>query len=747
VSVPLLSVVIPAHRVQGYVRQCLQSILEADEPELEILAIDDCSPDNTGLILDEVAAHDSRVRVLHLEKNVGLGGARNLGLEQARGDYVWFVDGDDWAAPGGVDAICSRLRQSRPDILIFDYGREYWNGKIERSILEELYRDPPPPDTFTLAERTSVIGLMMTAWNRAFRREFLIDSGLRFGHGYYEDVRVTYPTLMLAEKISLLDRMCYHYRQRRAGAITRTQNDRHFGVFEQYAPIFDFLDKHAPTYDQYRSLMFYRTFWHLIIILNRGDRIPDKRRREYFRLMSEHYRRWKPPGYTYPEGREGTWERLVERNAFRRYEFINWWDKSKEQRAARWLKRRRKAGRRYHSLKLRGLRVYYWVQRRLPIDDNLAVYAAYWYRNANCNPLAIQLKAAELAPSVKPVWIVKEEGARTVPQGTQQVRPNTRGYFRSLARAKYLVNNVNFPDEVIKRPGQIYVQTQHGTPLKTMGLDQQAYPVGAKGMSFSKLLARSDRWDFQLSQNRFSSEVWERCFPCPYELLETGYPRNDQLFGVSDQRIAQLRSAIGIEADQVAILYAPTHRDYHTTFQLMLDIAAFARAIGPKFAVLVRAHYWYRPPELPAQDDAASIINVSTIDFVEEVELAADVLMTDYSSIMFDYANLDRPIVIFANDWDTYLRTRGANFDLIAEPPGAVARTESELIDIFTTGAYRGRAAESARAAFRAKFCEFDDGHAAERVVRRVFLNETLDRPAAPAGSATAGVSEAAVAS
>ena len=317
-SVPILTIVIPAHRVQGYVRQCLQSILTADEPELEILAIDDRSPDGTGRILDEVAAADARLRVLHLEKNAGLGGARNIGLEQATGDYVWFVDGDDWLADGAVDAICARLRATRPDILIFDYGRAYWNGKIERNVLNDLFREPPPPDTFTLAERPSVMGLMMTAWTRAFRREFLLDSGLRFGDGYYEDVRVTYPSLMLAEKISLLDRLCLHYRQRRAGAITRTRNDKHFKVFEQYAPIFEFLDKHAPTYDQFRGVMFYRTFWHLLIILNRGDRIPMNRQREYFNRMSEHYRRWKPPGYTYPDGREGTWERLVERGAYRR---------------------------------------------------------------------------------------------------------------------------------------------------------------------------------------------------------------------------------------------------------------------------------------------------------------------------------------------------------------------------------------------------------------------------------------------
>jgi CDP-glycerol glycerophosphotransferase len=741
----LLTVVVPAYRVQGYVRQCLESILAAKEWDLEVIAIDDCSPDGTGGVMDDVATTDQRLQVVHLESNVGLGEARNIGLERASGEYVWFVDGDDWVDPAGVDAVCSRLRDASPDILLFDYARAYWNNRIQRNTLSELYRSPPPPLTFTLAERPSVMEIMMTAWNRAFRRQFLLDSGLRFGRGYYEDVRVTYPTLMLAERISLLDDVVYYYRQRRTGAITRTRNDKHFVVFDQYAPIFEFMDAHAPDYDQFRNLMFYRTMWHLLIILNNADRIPANREREYFSRLSEFYRRWKPAGYVPPEGREGTWERLVEADAFTRYRLVNAWDR-RALATTEWFENTRTSiALWWKAAKLRGLRVYYAIQRHLPVDENLAVYASYWYRNAACNPRAIYFKARELAPSVRAAWVVKLEGKDTVPKGAQHVLPNTRAYFKVLARAKYLVNNVNYPDEVIKRKGQIYLQTQHGTPLKTMGLDQQPYPVGAGGTNFARLLSRSDRWDYQLSQNTFSTEVWERCFPCDYVILESGYPRNDQMIGVSPERIAELRANLGIRPDQVAILYAPTHRDYHRRFQPMLDLTRLATDLGPGFAILMRAHYWYRMPDLSNAQQAASIINASTQPQVEELCLAADVLLTDYSSIMFDYGVLDRPMVIFANDWDAYMRTRGVNFDLLAHPPGAVAQTEDELVRIFTSGDYDGPAATKARAEFRQRFCEFDDGHAAERVVRHVFLGEASSRLAFPseATPVSAGASAA----
>ena len=109
---------------------------------------------------------------------------------------------------------------------------------------------------------------------------------------------------------------------------------------------------------------------------------------------------------------------------------------------------------------------------------------------------------------------------------------------------------------------------------------------------------------------------------------------------------------------------------------------------------------------------------------VEDLCLASDVLLTDYSSIMFDYANLDRPIIIYANDWETYKLIRGVTLDLLADPRGAVAITPGELVEVFRGGRYADDEARARLAALRARFCVLDDGHAAERVVRRVFLGE-----------------------
>lgn len=219
----------------------------------------------------------------------------------------------------------------------------------------------------------------------------------------------------------------------------------------------------------------------------------------------------------------------------------------------------------------------------------------------------------------------------------------------------------------------------------------------------------------------------ERAYPAHYVPLEYGYPRNDVFYRATAADIRAVRDRLGIAPGRRAVLYAPTHRDYEASWTPRLDLATLAERLGDDTVLLVRGHYFYGGAASPLAELRRSgrVIDVSTYDPVEDLCLAADVLVTDYSSIMFDYANLDRPIVVYADDWEMYAKTRGVYFDLIAEAPGPVARTQDELTEILTAGAWRDEASGKARAAFRRRFCEFDDGHAAERVVRRVFLGES----------------------
>jgi CDP-glycerol glycerophosphotransferase len=367
------------------------------------------------------------------------------------------------------------------------------------------------------------------------------------------------------------------------------------------------------------------------------------------------------------------------------------------------------------------MRAWYRLQLRLPLDPHLVVYAAYWYAGYSCNPRAVFESARQLRPALRGVWVMQPGKEHLLPPDVERVRPGTRAYYRALARATYLVNNVNFPNDVVKRRGQVHLQTHHGTPLKTMGMDLVHSPYSRKRMNFARLLKRVARWDYSVSQNVFTSEYWERVYPSgTYQSIETGYPRNDVLARATPDDVARARAGLGLRPGQTAVLYLPTHREYHPHYVPALDPERLAVALGPDHVLLMRTHYFYADAQ-PTAGTSEQVRDVGDHPRVEELYLAADVLVTDYSSAMFDYAVLDRPLVIYAPDWADYRRLRGTTFDLMAEPPGAVATTEAELTDVLVSRRAWDDESTARRKAFRDRFCSLDDGRASERVVRTVW--------------------------
>lgn len=724
----LLSIVVPVYRVQAYLRECLDSILDQSFTDVEVIAVEDRSPDGSAAILDEYAARDPRVHAVHLEHNVGVGPAREIGLRHATGEYVWFVDSDDWLAPGSLRTVADRLRTVRPDVLMVSYAKVPWNPRSKPMVNKALGK---APEAFTLREWPDALNILHVVWNKVTRREFLTGLHLEFPSGWYEDVSFTYPLLLAAGRISALNQVCVNYRLRRVGAATVTQGDGHLAIFDNWERVLDRVDPGEPV----RHRLFRRMVWHVLTVLGNERRVPRALRRKFFARACEVYGHHRPEGFRAPGGAEGIKFRAVERGSYHLFEALRvayrpvTGGRRLARRVGRPVKRRLRALTRDARNLL--LRAYYRVQVRLPLDESLAVYGAYWFRGYACNPAAIYEKARELAPSVRGVWVVHRGRAKRMPEGVDYVIAGTRPYYRALARARWLVNNVNFPDFVVKRPGSVHVMTHHGTPLKVMGLDEYRHPgrslldAGKSEdevrESVRRLMERCDRWDFSISQNALSTQVWERVYPCRYETLEVGYPRNDRLAAATPEQVRAAREKVGVPEGKTAILYAPTYREYHTEFRPPLDVEDLAEEVGPDAVVLSRAHYFYVRGAYAGRS-GGGVLDVSGYPVVEDLYLAADVLITDYSSLMFDYAVLDRPIVVFAPDWEVYRTIRGVTFDLLAEPPGAVATSYPDLVEIITSGAYRDDAATKARAQFRSRFCALDDGGAAERVVRRVFL-------------------------
>jgi glycosyltransferase involved in cell wall biosynthesis len=314
-----LTVIVPVYRVEQFLGECLESLLRDPCGDLEVVAVDDASPDGSAEILARFAAGDERLRVITLERNGGLGAARNTGLAHARGEHVWFVDADDWLPEGTIAAVLERLVKTAPDVLIVDYARVYPDGRRELFSAADIYPEPLP-DEFTLADRPALLRSLHIACNKVVRREFLDATGIRFVAGWYEDVSFSIPLMLSAARLSVLRQLSYCYRQRAEGSITSTVDERHFDVFAQWRQVFAYLDA-RPELAGLRPAVFARMLWHLFAVLSKPDRVAPARRRAFFAEMTRLYRRYKPAeGYPVPGGGAGISHRLVGWGAFRLYE-------------------------------------------------------------------------------------------------------------------------------------------------------------------------------------------------------------------------------------------------------------------------------------------------------------------------------------------------------------------------------------------------------------------------------------------
>jgi CDP-glycerol glycerophosphotransferase len=697
-----VSVVVPVWNVQGYLNECLDSLLlHQTVVDVEVIGVDDASTDYGGEVLDERAATDPRLSVTHRSVKGGPGPARNSGLEHATGEYLWFVDGDDRIVPGALSVIEAKLREEKPDVLVVGMARERWNRSVSRwKTPGEVVLGAP-----ALTRAAPPLGSLVV------RRQFLLDAGIRFREGSYEDVAFGYAVLAQAETVSTVEPACYIHRLDRAGSI-RAGSIR-AGRSARDADLVTQLDAalSVPALASAEPKVRRRALERAVTaVRDLMDQENAGVRRKVFDRLAELVRK-------HSKDATGRRMKLIAQGSYGSYQLLFG---SRDRVRAATGKARKAVGTRRARLRKRALSRYYKRELGRPIDENLAVYAAYWYRGYACNPAAIYEKAQELAPTVKGVWVVKP-GA-PVPPGVTTVNPGTRDYYRVLARAKYLINNATFPPEVVKRPGAVHVQTHHGTPLKTMGLDQPKFPASTVGFDAERMRRNIAKWDFSVTANRHTTLLWDRQFPIKGETLETGYPRNDRLALATAEDTAAARAELGLADGERVVLYAPTHREWHATFTPVLDVEKLADALGPGTRVLLRGHYFYDSIGFPPQHPR--VIDVSRHESVEQLMLAADVMITDFSSVMFDYAVLDKPLVIFAPDWEVYRTVRGVTFDLAAEHPGTFARTFDELVDAFESGQVVGDEAAAYRARFRERFCSLEDGHAAERVVRRVFLGE-----------------------
>jgi CDP-glycerol glycerophosphotransferase (TagB/SpsB family) len=332
---------------------------------------------------------------------------------------------------------------------------------------------------------------------------------------------------------------------------------------------------------------------------------------------------------------------------------------------------------------------------------------------ANDNPRAIEQEFVRRGTGLRRLWTVTDLSV-PVPDGSEPVLMWTEEWWQALTSARFVVSNCWMPARFRRRAGQHVLQTWHGTPLKLLGYDR----LGVKrGNDYrSKTAQEVAQWTFLIAQNHFSRTAFRSAYDYRGEILEIGYPRNDVLRTATDDQRTAVRRRLGIDDAEFVVLYTPTWREGLRTIFAGLDLQATRAAIGDRARILVRGHT--NTVKHSGSLTGPGMLDVTMYPEVSDLYLISDLMITDYSSTMFDFSITGKPMIFFAPDLDDYTgRRRGTYFDLAAEAPGPVVRTTDELIRALDepddlTAQYADR-----YAAWQHKYNSHDDGHASLRAV------------------------------
>jgi CDP-glycerol glycerophosphotransferase len=351
------------------------------------------------------------------------------------------------------------------------------------------------------------------------------------------------------------------------------------------------------------------------------------------------------------------------------------------------------------------------------------VYNAFYGRYSD-SPRAIYERLLERGGDHEHIWLAAADHQHGFSAQTSTVAFGSAEGVAALESADVIVSNTFNDVEWTKAPGAVYLQTWHGTPLKRIHHD--IFAVSTPGDLLERLDRDVVRWDYLVSPNRASTERLRNAFRFPGDVLETGYPRNDLLLAPDrEQRRADVRAQLGLADHTTAVLYTPTWRDddYFAEDQaditLALDGEHFAARMGEDWCLLPRLHYYMSGRMAPLQ--GPGVRDVSFYPDIRDLYLAADVMVTDYSSTMFDFAITGKPMIFYAYDLPRYRDSlRGLYFDFVPDAPGPVLETAPAVLDALAD--LDGVRAEYAAryTAFQRLYCYLEDGHATDRVIDAV---------------------------
>jgi CDP-glycerol glycerophosphotransferase len=797
-----VSVIIPFHKGLSFLEDCFQSLIEQSYQDMEIILVCDRVEEDVDSFVKPYK-EQLNLRVFFLEDKSGVAAARNYGFQVSSGEYIYFLDSDDYIGGNTLTLLVSGAEQNNADIV---YGKKIWTWFKRSIFLESINNGDNESDGTTDGEDEEQAKDFFDAedsqsdkaedrGNSSYRRQRSErEDSVEDEEAYKKDTVLKEDfgknRIQSQEKRLELEQKRIEVKRKTAyvNLVSRKKGVRNISVLNILMKR-SLIEEHRLKFNEeihfltdypfvLQALSIARTFENqpeaIYIKRNHNDSVnlPSLGQMKGSKSFKEYTMTYLYAiGLLQPESdlRKRLDKKIIyycvryfapklikmKKQAVRKqqykvmHEIISNMDKElikKQKRYKRKLlhsfytgdmertlqivNRHFKWKKLIKIIKNRRTFIRFLYKRfflRYPVKENWVFCESFFGKSYSGSPKYIYEYIEKNHPGqFRFIWVINRRSAKVSYPHTKVKRFSIR-YVYYLARCKYYIFNGRQPEWVKKRKGNVFLQTWHGTPLKRLVFDME--DVSSATPRYKEQVYNQSRaWDYLIAPNQYSSEIFRRCFMFEKIILETGYPRNDILHSDDRDQIAcKIREKLEIPVDKKTILYAPTWRDdeYYTKgkykFTLKLNLELLKKEISSQYVVLLRTHYFIADA-LDLSAFGGFAYNVSNYDDISELYLISDVLITDYSSVFFDYANLRRPMLFFTYDLEKYRDVlRGFYIDIEEELPGPLLFTTEEIVRAIRSIDSLQLEYREKYAVFYDKYCSWEDGQASRRVVNAVF--------------------------
>lgn len=707
-----LTIIITYYDSEDYISDCINSVKNQRVQDFDIIIVNDGSNDeSTKILMRELESYNKKINYINLDGNYGHAKARNIAMENVKTPYFMFLDADDQLATYAIGFYLEKLNGL--DSLIapihkFTLQKPQYINQNEVIVKQLNYNTNP--NSF-LRKNTACNMIFKTSIVRKFSIKFNENIQIYIDNSFLLDY-----ASHVKEFVRIFNFPFYHRGEIYDPFKTQTLTAQEFDIlFKDYAESF------------FDSLKRTNNKLHIEFLCNK---MKTKIMKEFNPLKIDINKRYKVHNALLVKIIKKMKLSIIDRekmlyNIEMLLLLIN------KPKFAYNVNKYRKISRNLKSIvfnsKNKNRSIYNLFDNPNNVDYKTIVFESFGGKNYSDSPKYIYEYMQEHYPEYNYIWIFKNPSKNSIPGNALKIKKGSFDYYKAYSKAKIWVNNARMPQFINKKHNQIYIQTWHGTPLKRLANDMKVVRMPSTTTARYKMNfhIETSRWDYLVSPNNYSTEVFQSAFWMDEErMLEIGYPRNDVLVNRANDSefIEKIRVKLNIPKDKKVIMYAPTWRDDefvkkgHYLFDLKINLKNLYESIGDKYVVLLRMHYLISNSlDLSGFEDFA--IDASNYEDISELYLISDALITDYSSVMFDYGILKRPQFFFAYDIDKYDKDlRGFYLDYTNDLPGPIFTDAYDLADSLTDIELIKDSYQDKIDQFYDRFCNLEKGKASKYI-------------------------------